>query len=90
MTIRTTGRTVTFTKPFVLAGIDEAIPPGAYLVETDEELIDGVSFPAWRRTGTLIHLHRAHGRTETLPISAEALDRALQSDRSAAPTGRET
>jgi hypothetical protein len=46
---RTTRKIVTFIYPFLLKGIDRTLPPGDYQVVTDEELIDGLSFPAYRR-----------------------------------------
>ena len=57
MTLRTSSKTVSFMRPFSLGGFDEMLPAGAYSVETDEALLEGVSFPAYRRIGTLIHLH---------------------------------
>jgi hypothetical protein len=57
MTIRTSKKTVTFRRPFALGGFDEALPAGAYSVETDEELLEGISFPAYRRILTVIRLH---------------------------------
>lgn len=61
MTVRTSRKTVTFTRPFSLSGIDEMQPAGTYTVETDEELIQGVSFPAYRRIATLIFLRSPPG-----------------------------
>ena len=54
MTVRTCRKTVTFTQPFSLCGIDE--DAGTYAVETTEEPLRGVSFPAYRRIETLIFL----------------------------------
>ena len=56
MTVRTSHKTVTFTRPFSLSALDEVQPAGIYTVETDEELLQGVSFPAYRRIATLIFL----------------------------------
>jgi hypothetical protein len=56
MTMRTSHKTVTFTQPFSLNGIDEVQPAGTYTVETNEEPLQGVSFPAYRRVETLIFL----------------------------------
>jgi hypothetical protein len=56
MTMRTTRTTVTFTRPFSLSGIDEVQGAGTYTVETNEELLPGVSFPAYRRIETVIFL----------------------------------
>jgi hypothetical protein len=56
MTTRTRRKLVTFAQPFLLRAIDALVPAGAYNVDTDEELIDGLSFLAYRRTATWIHL----------------------------------
>jgi hypothetical protein len=56
MTMRTSHKTVAFRQPFSLSGIDEVQAAGTYTVETSEELLQGVSFPAYRRTETLIFL----------------------------------
>ena len=84
MTMRTAENTVPFNRPFFLAGIDEVLPAGAYRVETDEELLQGISFRAYRRIQTFIHLHAKSGnpgRTRTLTIDPEALDAALNRDQ---------
>ena len=47
--IRTTRKTVTFSRPFSLSAVDRILPSGTYTVDTDEELIDGLSL-AYRRT----------------------------------------
>lgn len=83
MTTRTSKKTVVFNRPFVLGGIEEEQPAGAYSVETDEELLQGVSFAAYRRVLTLIHLHEKPDRPgvrETLTISPSELEAALQHD----------
>ena len=56
MTLRTSRRTATFDRPFSLRGIDGIQPAGTYTVETDEELLEGLSFPAYRRVATTIFL----------------------------------
>jgi hypothetical protein len=50
--MRTQRTSVVFSRPFVLEGIDRVLPPGSYEVVTDEELIEGLSFPAYRRVST--------------------------------------
>lgn len=84
MTRRTSKSTVTFSKPFVLGGFDEVLPAGAYDVETDEELLEGISFPVYRRLLTNIQLHARSGHpglTETLTIDPNELDAALKRDQ---------
>jgi hypothetical protein len=61
MTMRTNRKTVTFRRPFSLSGMDEVQPAGTYTVETNEELIESLSFPAWRRTATVILLRPQAG-----------------------------
>ncbi len=95
MLTRTSRKTVTFRRPFVLGGFDEALPAGDYSVETDEELLVGLSFPAYRRVLTHICLHPKPGRpgvTQTLTIDPNELDAALERDLSAeeSPVGRDT
>ena len=78
---------MTFASPFVLGGSDEVLPAGAYIVETDEELLEGLSFPAYRRILTLIHLHaepKYPGRMRTLTIDPTELDAAFVRDKAAA------
>ena len=49
MTTRTRRRTVTFKMPFSLEGAGLNLPAGSYDVITDDELIEGLSFPVYRR-----------------------------------------
>ena len=58
MTVRTTSKTVTFLHPFSVSGAIEAHPAGTYTVETDEELLQPSSLPAYRRIATLLRLER--------------------------------
>jgi hypothetical protein len=61
MTTRTSSKTITFTRPFVLSGIDGVQPAGTFTVETDEELLQALSFPAYRRVATWILLPSSSG-----------------------------
>jgi hypothetical protein len=82
MTMRTSRKTVTFRRPFSLSGIDEVQPAGTYTVETNEELIEGLSFPAWRRTGTILLLRRpgAAGVEQDIDIDPQELEAVQDSD----------
>jgi hypothetical protein len=83
MTIRTTRRTITFMRPFSLSAIDKVQPSGTYTVDTDEELIDGLSFLAYRRVGTLLHLPSTSSRvgvTELVTVNPSELEAALNRD----------
>jgi hypothetical protein len=54
MSIRTRTETITFRHPFSLKGVEQVLPGGDYRVLTDEALIEGLSFPAYRRISTMI------------------------------------
>ena len=85
---RTTTRTVTFAHPFTLSGVDEVQPAGSYTVETDEELIQTLSFPAYRSTGTWLRLP-SQGRlatsTHAVKLTPVELEAALAKDVLASP-----
>ena len=74
MTSRTTSRTVKFAQPFKLDRDDDVFPAGDYLVETDEELIEGLSFPAWRRVATTMHVRRDGATQVVSPSIRGSLD----------------
>ena len=61
MTVRTSRKSVTFTQPFSLSGIEGVQPAGTYTVETEEEFLPGSSCPAYRRIATLIFLRLRGG-----------------------------
>jgi hypothetical protein len=85
MTIRTTRTTVTFQQPFLLKGAERLMPAGDYRVVTDEELIDGLSFLAYRRVLTAIYLPgTGHASSiEMLVVDPKDLDAAQYRDRKA-------
>lgn len=45
---------VAFRHPVQIKGIGRLLPAGAYEVVTDEEMIEGLSFPCFRRIATMI------------------------------------
>jgi hypothetical protein len=54
MTTRSRRETVHFKHAFRIKGIDRLLSPGDYEVITDEEMIEGLSFPSFRRVATMI------------------------------------
>ena len=75
MTMRSRRETVTFLHPFRIKGIDRLLPPGAYEVITDEEMIEGLSFASFRRVATLIMVPAAPPRSSTMEmISIGSID----------------
>ena len=59
--MRTTREILTFNRPFSLSAVDEVQPAGTYAVDVDEELIEGLSFLAYRRVATTIYLPLRRG-----------------------------
>jgi hypothetical protein len=85
MAERTIETTVTFTRPFTLTGLDGPQPAGTYTIETTEEEILDVSFPAFRRIETILRLPavtRPGGTTQAVPVDPAELTAALAADRS--------
>jgi hypothetical protein len=73
--------TVIFSKPFLLKGVDRVLPAGSYRVVTDEELIEGISFPAYRRISSMIFVPGTHrGSVEMVTIDPLDLRIALDQD----------
>jgi hypothetical protein len=80
---RSRRETVTFRHPFRIKGIERQLQAGAYEVVTDEELIEGLSFPCFRRVATMIMVPGApphHSSIEMLSISSVDLADAQQAD----------
>ena len=84
MTTRTTSKTVIFAQPFVVNEADGEQLPGIYTVETDEQCLDFVSFPAFRRVSTVMHGHAIDGITRYINVEPNALTAALARDGRAA------
>ena len=85
---RSRRETVTFRHPFRIKGIERQLPAGAYEVVTDEAMIEGLSFPCFRRVATMIMVPAApphQASTEMLSISSVDLADAQQADAVAAP-----
>ena len=81
MTIRTTSKTITFNRPFCLKGVDRLLPAGDYRVVTDEELIEGLSFPAYHRISTVIFVPAQSGSAvEMVTIEPSDLQAAQEHD----------
>jgi hypothetical protein len=83
MTTRTSRKTLTFSGPFSLKGVDQKLPAGDYRVVTDEELIEGLSFPVYRRVSTMILVpaqsHQASS-VEMVTVDPADLQAALEQD----------
>jgi hypothetical protein len=82
MTMRTINKTVTFHRPFCLKGVDRLLPPADYRVMIDEELIEGLSFPAYRRVSTAIFVPAPSGSAVEM-VTIDPLDLQAAQDQDA-------
>lgn len=80
MNMRSTKSTVTFSNPFTLSGYTGDLPAGDYEILVEEELLQGLSFEAYRRTATYLTVHGrgSHaGRTELRATTESDLKAAI-------------
>ncbi len=81
MAIRTSSGSVTFARPFLLSTLDGVQPPGTYRVDTDEELLSDLSFPAYRRIAAWLWLalpSGGPGSAQMVPVDPLELETALR------------
>ena len=80
---RSTETTVTFRRPFTLAAIEGVQPAGTYRLVEEQEEIPGLSFVAFRRVSTLLHVPANPEPSETcqvVPVLPDDLAAALAAD----------
>lgn len=85
MTVRTRNETVVFKHPFSIKGVGRTLPGGTYEIIGEDELIEGLSFPCYRRVGTFIIAPGApphQSSTEMIQISPLDLADAKRIDAS--------
>ena len=81
--MRTTETTITFRHPFVVAAVEATQPAGTYRVVTEEEEIPGLSFVAFRRTATMLHLpaiSTASGKHQVVSIDPAEWTALVEAD----------
>jgi hypothetical protein len=74
---------VTFRRPFTLAALDGVQPAGTYRLVEEQEEIAGLSFLAFRRIATWLHVpaNPAPGDTcQVVPILPDELAEVLAAD----------
>jgi hypothetical protein len=82
MSMRTTRKTVIFSNPFSLESVGRVLPAGNYEVMTDEELIDGLSFPAYRRVATMMLAPTQSSQASSIEmLTIDPLDLAAAMER---------
>ena len=57
MESRSTTELVEFHHSFLISARPSPLPAGCYRVHIEEEMLDGLSFPVWRRTSMTITQH---------------------------------
>jgi hypothetical protein len=84
LTVRTDRTTVSFMNPFSLKELESIQPAGSYLVETDYEVIEGISRLAYRRVATLLtipSISTSQSLSQRVFVDQSDLDSALMKDR---------
>jgi hypothetical protein len=84
MPTRSHSKSVVFNYPFELKGIDRILPPGDYRVVTNEELIEQLSFPVYRRAATMIFVPAESHHASSVGMAAidpQELQAAQERDR---------
>lgn len=81
--MRSTEFVITFRRPFSLASLDALQPAGTYRLVVDEVEIDGLSFVAYRRVATMLHLPAigvAAAMHQVYLVDPHDLERAMAAD----------
>jgi hypothetical protein len=89
MFTRSHSKSVVFSHPFELKGVDRTLPAGSYEVVTDEELIEELSFPVYRRVSTIIFVpgQTYNASVEMVSIDPHDLQAALDRDSAMSTAG---
>ncbi|SDJ47031.1 hypothetical protein [Aliiruegeria lutimaris] len=84
MNTRSSKSMVTFFNAFAQPGYPGQLPAGTYEVLVEEELLQGLSFEAWRRISTYLIVHGKGNRGGSIamrPITQKDLELVLRRDR---------
>lgn len=79
MTTRSRKEAITFKRPFYLKSVGRLLPAGTYTIVSEDELIEGISLPRYRRTGTFI-MASSGSSQEMLQVDPRELDYAKQAE----------
>ena len=87
MLTRSTKSMVTFANAFTVGGCQGKLPPGTYEIVVEEELLQRLSFEAYRRTATyfMVKGNKA-GQTTMHMTTQEDLEHAIACDRALSET----
>ncbi|TDH59861.1 hypothetical protein E2C06_25115 [Dankookia rubra] len=75
-----------FSRPFRLRGWKDPHPAGTYALETEEELVDGLSFTAYRRVATTLTREPTSGGQcrQVIPVDLADLEAAVAAEQALA------
>jgi hypothetical protein len=76
-------KSVTFSHPFSLDGVDGTFSPGTYVIEETREPVEGLSFIGYRRTKTTIELpepNASYSARQIVEVEPAVLEAALARD----------
>jgi hypothetical protein len=91
MNTRTKETELTFAYPFTLESLFEPLEPGTYRLIEDQELIEGLSFPAYKRVATHLEIPAisvSTGKRQYLQVSREEIYRVFALDAERSNKGR--
>ncbi|MGN7714072.1 hypothetical protein [Agrobacterium radiobacter] len=80
---RTTSSEITFVHQFVLSSLMAPLEAGTYRLVVDEELVEGLSFTAYRRVATHLEIPAISAKTvkrQFLQVSAAEIEDVLRKD----------
>jgi len=89
MLTRSTRSMVTFSNDFTIGDSQRELPAGSYEIVVEEELLQSLSFEAYRRTATYLTVRgrgSAAGQTTLQMITKEDLEHAIACDRALSDT----
>ncbi len=89
MLTRSTRSMVTFSNDFMIGDSQWELPPGTYEILVEEELLQGISFEAYRRTATylMVRGRRSNtGQTTMQLTTKEDLEHAIACDQALSET----
>ncbi|MGD0190585.1 MAG: hypothetical protein ABSD74_07575 [Rhizomicrobium sp.] len=79
MSTRSVSRSITFRRPFILSGFETVQAAGTYVINVEEEAIENLSFPAFRRLSTQMQIPTLGGFEHRF-VNPVELDEALLRD----------
>lgn len=88
MGVRSTESIVTFRRPFFLTSLGVTQPAGNYRLVVDETEIEGLSFVAYRRIATMLHvpaLEISASAQQVYQIDPDELEAVSANDRLSPP-----